>query len=328
MKRLQMFFILFVVVLVSVYSAGKSEKTDATEKKKDRIAVMGVSGISGSSYPVMSVIAGYVENSTGSRVVVQASGGGTENIRLMKQGQYQMGYAEANVMVYGYEGINLFKDNSYKDMRFVANTYPLVFQAVVRKDSDIHTLYDLRGKGFSPGSAGSGDEAGWEEIFNAFGMKKSDLSWKPLTHTERVMAFKDRILASIGYETSCPSGSIIEAAATIPIRLLPIGGKEREKVFQLYPWYTPWTIEKNTYKGQDEEVQSIVVGAALMADANLNPDVVYDWLYAMYDVSLNEIRKIHAMSKYISLDNALDGRGPVPLHDGAIRYYKEKGLIK
>ncbi len=327
MKKALIILAVLMMLSVPVFAGGSAE--DAKEKgSTSRNAVMGVSGIGGSSYPVMAVIGGLVDKYTDSKITVQSSGGGTENIRLMKQGQYQMGYAESNVMVYGYEGIDLFKDNPYKDMRFVANAYPLVFQAVVHKGSDIMTLQDLAGKAFSPGSAGSGDESGWAEIFKAVGMEKSDLKWKPLTHTERSMAFKDRALDCVGYETSCPSGSIIEASAQNPIRLLAIGGEDREKVFAQYPWYSPWTIPADTYNGQTEPVESCVVGAAIMADANLNPQVVYDWLYAMYDTEMKTVQGVHAMSKFISLESALNGRGPVPFHDGASEFYKEKRSCK
>ena len=185
----------------------------------------------------------------------------------------------------------------------------------------------MRGKSFSPGCAGSGDESGCAEIFKAAGLDRSDIIWKPLTHTERAMAFKDRALDSVGYETSCPSGSILEASAQNPVTLLAITGDVREKVFEMYPWYSPWTVPAGTYNGQDEEVDTCVVGAAIMADANLNPEVIYDWLYAMFDTEVESVQSVHAMSKYISLDNALNGRGPVPFHEGSAKYYKEKGMI-
>jgi TRAP transporter TAXI family solute receptor len=321
-------FILAAVTLFSapVFANGTMEGFGGNGSQKKH-AVMGVSGLGGSAYPVMAIISGLVEKHTDSKVVVQTTGGGTENIRLMRQGQIQMGYAEANVMVYGYEGIDLFTDNAYTDMRFVANAYPLVFQAVVYKKSKVKTIRDLKGHSFSPGSAGSGDESGWAEIFNAVGLNKDNVKWKPLTHTERAMAFKDRSLNSIGYETSCPSGSILEASAQIPIRLLSISGEDRNKVFEMYPWYSPWTVPAGTYNGQDEDVDTIVVGAGIMADANLDPAVIYDWLYSMYDTELESVQNVHAMSKYISLESALNGKGSVPLHEGASTFYKEKGMI-
>ena len=323
MKKTMLILAALILIAVQGYANGTMEGGSGQKKH----AVMGVSGLGGSAYPVMAVIGGLVEKHTDSKVTIQSSGGGTENIRLMQQGQYQMGYSEANVMVYGYEGTDLFEGNPYKDMRFVANAYPLVFQAVVHKNSKIKNLEDMRGKSFSPGCAGSGDESGWAEIFKAAGLDRSDLIWKPLTHTERAMAFKDRALDSVGYETSCPSGSILEASAQNPVTLLAITGDVREKVFEMYPWYSPWTVPAGTYNGQDEEVDTCVVGAAIMADANLNPEVIYDWLYAMFDTEVESVQSVHAMSKYISLDNALNGRGPVPFHEGSAKYYKEKGMI-
>lgn len=319
MKKM-LLLVLIALVAMPLFSAGQAENKQG--------AVMGVSGLAGSSYPVMCVVSTLMDEFTDSRVIVQSSGGGTENIRLMKQGKYQMGYAESNVMVYGYLGINLFEGNAYENMRFVCNTYPLVFQAVVRKDSDFFSLADLKGESFSPGSAGSGDEAGWEEIFSVFGLKKSDLKWTPLSHMERAAGFKDKILECMGFETCIPAGSILEACANFPIRLLPIGGKEREELFKNFPWYGSYTIPPGQYNGQDEEIEAVTVLAAIMADVSLDPQIVEDWCFCMYEADPERVRRVHDMAKDISLENAMEGRGPVPFHEGAAAYYKKKGMLK
>ncbi|MCQ2604534.1 MAG: TAXI family TRAP transporter solute-binding subunit [Spirochaetia bacterium] len=295
-------------------------------------AIMGTSSLGGSWYPTGSAMAGAVMQHTDSVITAQATGGGTENLRLMMQNQMQLGLAESNVMVYAYQGTKLFQGQKYDNLRFVANLYPLVFQATVQKASKFMTFKDIcdaQGS-FSPGSPGSGDEVAWQEIFDgAFGCDYKTLGWKPLSHNERVMAFQDRLLDAIGYETSVPAGAILESSAQIPLRLLAIGGKEREALKAKYSWYSDWLIPAGTYNGQDTDIETVITGTATIADAvNASEKVVYDLVSTLYGPGLKQVQAVHTFTPYIKLETALDGRGPVPVHPGAEKFYKEKGLIK
>ena len=295
-------------------------------------AIMGSSSLGGSWYPTASAIAGAVMTHTDSIITAQATGGGTENLRLMLQNQMQIGLAESNVMVYAYEGTKLFEGSKYADCRFVANLYPLVFQAQVQKASKFYTFKDLCDAhgSFSPGSPGSGDEVAWQEIFDgAFGCDYKTLGWKPLSHNERVMAYQDRLLDAIGYETSVPAGAILESSAQIPLRMLEIGGAEREALKAKYSWYSDWEIPAGTYNGQDKAIPTVITGTALIADLNNAPaKVVYDMVSTLYGPGLKQVQSVHTFTPYIKLETALDGKGPVPLHPAAEQFYKEKGMIK
>lgn len=328
-------FLLISIVGIAGCSSNKpAEKPAANkpaetppEKPQKLQVVMGTSGIGGGWYPTASTIAGCVMKDSKSLITVQATGGGTENLRLMKQGEIGMGMAEANVMNYSYKGEGLFKGDPYPDMRFVTQLYPIVFQAAVHADRPYKSIADLKGKSFSPGSAGSGDEAGWEEIFAAYGVSKKDCQWKPLTHTERSMAFKDRQLDAVGYETTVPAGTLLEACAQNPIRILPIDGKERDELMSKYSWYTKWTIPGGVYNGQDTDVETVATMSMIVADKSVPDQLVYDFVMGVYN-NLEPIHAVHQMTPYISLETALLGKGDVPLHPGAEKAYKELGLIK
>lgn len=325
MKRTIILALCLILCTSMAFAAGSSEGGGGK-------AIMGSSSLGGSWYPTASAIAGAVMQHTDSIITAQATGGGTENLRLMKQNQMQIGLAESNVMVYAYEGSKLFQGQQYSDLRFVANLYPLVFQATVQKVSKFMTFKDLcdaRGS-FSPGSPGSGDEVAWQEIFDgAFNCDYKTLGWKPLSHNERVMAFQDRLLDCIGYETSVPAGAILESSAQIPLRLLEIGGAERDALMKKYTWYSPWMIPAGTYNGQDKDCPTVITGTAVIADANnASAKVVYDLVATLYGPGLKQVQAVHTFTPYIKLETALDGRGPVPIHPAAEQFYKEKGLIK
>ncbi len=256
----------------------------------------------------------------------------------MSQGQYQMGLCEPNIANYAYRGERMFKDaGEQKNVSFITNLYPNAACAVVKKGGKVKTMFDYNMDtnggnkyGFAPGSAGSGDEFCWMEIFSIYGAGPENMTWKPLSHNERVMAFKDRILEGIGYTTAQPSGSITEASAMMPVTILEIKGKERDELIKKFPWYGPYTIPAGMYNGVDKDVETIFIGGFVIGNADMPEDFVYRYLKAMYGKGLDEVQHVAAATKDITLENALGGNESfaLPLHAGAAKYYREVGLIK
>ncbi len=332
MKKL-LVLLLMIAVAGFVFAEGQGEKSG-----KRFAAIMGSSGLGGTWYPTACRIAGAAMKYEDLTVTVQSSGGGVENIRLMSQDQYQMGLSEPNIANYAYRGEKMFEDvGEQKNVSFITNLYPNAACAVVHKNGDIKTMYDYNvdkngGKtyGYAPGSAGSGDEFCWMEIFSVYGAGPENMVWKPLTHTERVMAFKDRILDGIGYTTAQPSGSITEASAQMPVRILEIKGKERDEIIEKFPWYGKYTIPAGMYNGVDADVETIFIGGFVIGNADLPEDFVYKYLKAMYGKGLNEIQNVASATKAITLENSLGGNESfaLPLHKGAEKFYREAGVIK
>lgn len=322
-KKRRLFIVaLFVLVIVLFTSCNKEEA------KKTTYYVFGTSGVGGSWYPVAVKIGAIVADDTKYNLVVQASGGGIENLRLLQDGEYEFGWAESNVAHASYNGKKIFeKTSANKNLRYLYSLWPGVFQPLVHKDSPIKSFYDMKGKSMSPGSAGSGNELGYIEIFEVFNLTPKDMDWKPMQHTEREMAFKDRQLDLLGYQTSVPSGSIMSATAQNPCRLLSIAGKEREKLIETQVWPVPVTIPANTYNGQTEDVETIGDYGTALCDVSVPEDFVYSYLKAMF-ARIDEIQSIHASAQKVKLETALIAKGPVPLHPGAEKFYKEIGLIK
>ena len=332
MKKLLV--VLLMTTLVGfVFAEGQGEKGG-----KRFAAIMGSSSLGGTWYPTACRIAGVAMKYEDLTVTVQSSGGGVENIRLMGQNQYQMGLSEPNIANYAYRGEQMFKDaGQQKNITYVSNLYPNAVCAVVHKNGDIKTMFDYNMDknggnqyGFAPGSAGSGDEFCWMEIFSVYGAGPENMIWKPLSHNERVMAFKDRILEGIGYQTAQPSGSITEASAQMPIRILEIKGRERDEIIKQFPWYAPYVIPGGMYNGQDEAVETIYLGGFIIANNDVPEDFIYKYLKAMYGQGLEEVQNVASATKEITLENALGGNEAysLPLHAGAEKFYREAGLIK
>ena len=332
MKKIVLLFVVLCVLTGFAFAGGTGEKGPTNA------IVMGSSSLGGTWYPTAARMAAVAMKYEGLTITVQASGGGTENVRLMRQNQYQMGLCEPNIANYAYRGEAFFKeDGKYDNVTFVTNLYPNAACVVVMKNGPVKTMFDYNsdkngGKkyGFSPGSPGSGDEYCWIEIFSIYGIDKSNINWRPLSHNERVMAFKDRLLEGIGYTTAQPSGSIIEASAQTPIRILEISGKERDEIIKKFPWYAPYVIKPGMYNGVDQDVQSIYIGGFVIANKDVPEEIIYKYLNANYGKGLKEVQDVAAATKEITLANSIGGNESksLPFHAGAEKFYKEKGLLK
>ena len=336
MKRFFLFLLMIAVLSSFAFAGGQPEGARAGRFN----AIMGSSSLGGSWYPFASRLAGVAMKYGNVIVTVQATGGGIENVRLMKQGQFDMGLCEPNVANYAVMGTDVFKDEgpgAYDNLRFLFNMYPLPLTAVVHKDGPIKEMWDFdsrksgRRYSFSPGSPGSGDESSWAEVFAVYGIRRQDMTWRPLSHNERVMAFKDRIIDCVGFETAQPAGAIIELSAQNPIRILEIKGAERDKILEELPWYDKYTLPAGMYNGQDEEVETIFLGGFALANDNVPEDFVYAYVSSVLGPGLSEVQSVFPVAKEFNLDNAMRTNaypGTIPYHPGAIRFYKEKGLIK
>ena len=325
MKKIVLTIAIICLAAVCVFATGSKDKAGTP---KITSAVMGAGSMGGTSHATFSMIATQIKKHTPElTVTVQSSGGSSENARLIRQGEYQFGMLNSAMIVYALNGQTEFvKDGPDKDIRFVANLYPSAAQAIVRKSSNINGFADLKGKVFSGGSPVSGDLVAFEEIISFYGLTTKDMDWRPLSNTERVSGFKDRIIDSGGWVTSVPAGNILEIATGTPLRLLGLGDKGDEFV-KKYPYYTKFIVPKGSYNGLDEDVTTVAVGIIVASSSKVSDDLVYTFLKGMY-MGLGELQQVHAMAHFIKLETALDGSKGVPVHSGAQKYFKEKGIIK
>lgn len=330
MKKILILAFALILVTTGIFAGAKSEEKYS--------AIMGSSSLGGSWYPMASRMAGVAMKYGGVVVTVQSSGGGTENVRLMKQNQYQLGFCEPNVAIYAYEGTGPFeKEGRIDNLTYLFSLYPVPLTAVVHKNGPIESFHDFDKEksgttyGFSPGSPGSGDEYAWLDLFSAvYGLTKEDMNWKPLTHNERAMAFKDRILDSVGFQTAQPAGAIIELSAQNPIRILEVKGADLERALKELPYLKPYTLPAGMYNGQDEPVETIYLAGFVLANKDVPEDFIYDYMTAIFGPGLEEVQSVFPVAKELNLENAIVGNEnkKIPFHPGAERFFKEKGVLK
>jgi len=293
--------------------------------------IMATGGTSGTYYPFGGALAQIfntkIENMN---VTAQSTGASSENLRLIGKGEAELAIVQNDVMDYAYNGEELFNVDGQKEViegfRTIATLYPEVIQIVVSPESGINSVADMKGKRISVGDAGSGVEANAKQILEAYGLTFDDIKVSRLSFKESANAYKDKQLDGFFVTAGVPNSAIQEITALSEVRIISIDDATTEKLIDKHPYYTKYTISKDTYNGMTEDATTVAVKATLIAKKDLDDEVVYNLTKALFE-NQEELAAAHAKGKELNINEAVEGVS-VPFHPGAEKYYKEKGVLK
>ena len=283
-------------------------------------------GTSGVYYPMGVAIAKiYTDKMPNTRPTVQATKASVENLNLLQQGKGELAFTLGDSLAFAWEGNEEagFK-NKLTKLRGVAAIYPNFIQVVASKESGIKTLADLKGKRLSVGAPKSGTELNARAILGGAGISYKDLGkLEYLPFAESVELMKNRQLDATLQSAGLGVAAIRDLASAVEITIVEIPANLVEKIG---PPYVKAVIPANTYTGQATDIQGAAVVNYLATRADLSTDLIYAMTKSIFE-NLNELAAAHSAGKALKLEKALEGM-PVPLHPGAEKYFKEKGLIK
>ncbi|MCD2183670.1 TAXI family TRAP transporter solute-binding subunit [Rhizobium sp. GN54] len=283
-------------------------------------------GTSGVYYPLGVALSEiYAKGISGARTQVQATKASVENLNLLQQGKGEIGFALGDSVKFAVEGnTEAGFPGKLDKLRGIAAIYPNYIQIVASQESGIKSLADLKGKSLSVGAPKSGTELNARAIFAAAGMSYEDLGKvEYLPFAESVELIKNRQLDATLQSAGLGVASIRDLATSVPINVVAVPAADVEKIGSPY---LPVTIPKGTYDGQTEDVPTAAVGNFLITHDGVSEETAYQMTKLLFE-NLPQLVAAHAAAKAIDPAKALDGM-PVPLHPGAERYYKEKGLLK
>ena len=270
---------------------------------------------------------GPVKDSKDYRVKAQSSAGSVENLRKVNQGKMDFGVVYSGHVYLGRNGRLKNDPNKYEDVLAVSYLYGAPAQLVVRKGSGITSTKDLVGKKVGVGNAGSGAFANCELFFNHMGIWDK-IERNAMGYNDAAAAFGNNQLDAFWLFTAFPSGAVIMAAQTNDIDLVDLGrDAEESDFFKAYPYFSKLTVPAGTYKGVDVDTPSFQDSALWVANAEVSADVVYDLLSKIYtEEGLAHMRQQKKTFKEMSLETGVNGI-VTPMHPGAERFWKEKGLL-
>ena len=298
--------------------------SSASVKAEEFINIL-TGGTSGVYYPLgvgLSKI--YAEKIPGARTQVQCTKAAVENLNLLQQGKGELALALGDSVKLAWEGN---ADAGFKapldKLRGLAAVYPNYIQIVASKESGITDFAGLKGKGLSVGAPKSGTELNARAIFSAAGMSYEDLGkTEYLPFAESVELIKNRQLDATLQSAGLGVASIKDLATSIDITMVAVPA---DVVTALGAPYIPATIPAGTYNGQTADVPTVAVVNFLVTHEGVSEETVYQMTKQLFE-NLPELEAAHKAAASIKLEKALGGM-PVPLHPGAERYYKEKGLM-
>ncbi len=283
-------------------------------------------GTSGVYYPLgVALTKIYGEKIPGVKTQVQSTKASVENLILLQQGKGEIAFTLGDSLKAAWVGDEEAGFKAKQDkLRGIAAIYPNYIQLVASKESGIKTLADLKGKSISVGAAKSGTELNTRAILAAAGMSYADFAKvEYLPFAESVELMKNRQLDATLQSAGLGVASIRDLATSTDIVMVEIPADIVKKIGAPF---VEATIPANTYRGQETEVKTAAVVNYLVTHSGVSDEVAYQMTKLVFD-SLAELAAAHSAGKNIKLETALDGM-PVPLHPGAEKFYKEKGMIK
>ena len=223
----------------------------------------------------------------------------------------------------GGEGVELFEGSAITNFQAVTACYPEMVQIVVRKDSGIQTVEDMRGKNVCVGAVGSGYEVAARQILDIYGMSYDDINETFADQSTAKNGVQDGTFDAMFLCSGYPNGNVTELSLGGNIELVSIDDEHLAALIEKYPYYSAFTTESDDYN-LGHSVTSVAVKCMLVCLDTISDDAIYDLTKTIYE-NLDEIREINKKADYMSLEDALSGI-PSDLHPGAARYYEEQGL--
>ncbi len=314
--------ILSLVASLFVFNVFSGGQGSAAEKK---LLAMGSTQSSSSHYAYFVAVAKIINSNVPEvNINVVETGATVDNINRINKGQLDMGLTTIHLQYQAYHGMGPWKDKPVKDQYVLWVYQPAPQNFVVREDSGVKSVYDLAGKAFNPGMRGSATEKTAEAILDALGVTPN--FYRGGT-ADTVAAIKDRRI--VGYVKSGAGvktldASTLDIATFTPIHLIGFTDSDIAKVQAKYPYLSPITVPKGVYK-ESPAYKTFTMLIGVVASKNLPEDLVYKMVKASNEHFADQVAAYPSI-KGDNLPELTLETCSVPLHPGAIRYYKELGL--
>jgi len=258
-----------------------------------------------------------------------STGGSVANVNGMKSGELDMGVVQSDVQYRAYHGESNFEEEgAWEDMRAVFTMHGEPLTVVARADSGIEDISDFPGKRVNIGNPGSGQRNTMDVVMDAFGWDEDTFALaSQLDAAEQAAALSDNNIDAMVYVVGHPNGSIQEATTTIDARLVSVTGDEIDGLIEEYPYYTRSVIPGGLYRGNDEDVETFGVAATFVSSTAVDEDIVYETVKAVFE-NFDRFKRLHPAFENLNEEDMISDGLTAPLHDGAARYYRERGWIE
>ena len=303
----------------------------APAQAQQKFITIGTGGVTGVYYAAGGAVCRLVNKDRakhGIRCSVESTGGSVFNVNTIKAGELDLGFAQSDVQFNATKGQGQYKDGAFGDLRAVFSVHPEPFTVVGRKEANAKTFADFKGKRFNVGNPGSGTRSSMEELLAAMNWKMADFSLAAeLKADEHGPALCDGKIDGFFYAVGHPSANIQDPTTSCGAKLVSLTGPAVDKLVADKPYYAKATIPAGLYPNNPDEIATYGVLATVVASSKTPPEVVYQVVKSVFE-NFDEFKKLHPALANLKPENMVKDGLSAPLHEGAARYYKEKGWVK
>jgi len=293
---------------------------------------IGTGGVSGVYYPTGGAICYLVnklKNEDRIHCEIKSTSGSIYNLNALESHKIDIAVVQSDWLHHAYNGTSLFKDQGKRtNLRSLFSIHSEPFTVLARKDANVRTFKDIKGKRVNIGASNSGERGTMEMLLKLYGWHYDDFAEvASLTPNEQAQALCDKKIDVIIYVVGHPNSSIREASSACQTKLVNVTGDKVSKLITTYSYYDTGVIVGGMYRGSEGKTDTFGVGATIVTTAELSENVAYKMVKAVFENHANFIQ-LHPSFKHLTKHAMVTQYLSVPLHPGALRYYKEVGLIK
>ena len=262
------------------------------------------------------------------RVTAEMTVASVDNLKFLRAGQVDLGLTVGVSLADAYRGADAFADRGPAPVRALAHLYDQPTHLVTFARHRIARVADLRGRVVSVQAPGSGSEVIARRMLEAAGLAPDrDLSCEQLGPAQSMDALRDGKLDAFFFSGGVPTPSILELATVAggEMRLVPsddlLPALHARHGAALFPRVV---IPARSYPGVEDDVPTAGNATLLAVDAAMSEGLAYEITRALFE-HVDELASIHPIARTLDVARAAAG-APVPLHPGAARYYRERGV--
>lgn len=320
MKKLG-YFALFIFIMICLVLANPS-----LAQRKFLTLASGSPG--GVYYPLGGGMAVVIQKETDLRCAAESTGASVENCRLVGAGESDMGMVMGSIAYKAIGGEKPFEQMFPLVALF--QMYPAPEHIVTVSGKGIKSIKDLKGKKVSIDVPGSGCAVMAQAMLQEYGFDlQRDLTIAHLSQNESAQALKDGVVDAVFFNFAYPGAAVLDLAATRDILLVPVEPAMADKIVKKFPYYVKITIPAKTYPKVDYDVLCVGDSNVMLANRKMDDSVAYKVVKAIFenaDKGKWALKNVHPIAAQLTPQNAVIS--PIPLHPGALKYFKEVGAVK
>ncbi|WP_366922183.1 TAXI family TRAP transporter solute-binding subunit [Metallumcola ferriviriculae] len=304
---------------------GSGPKNTNSSTTREAVTIL-TGGTSGVYFPLGGALAEIYHRNLNVAVSFQSTGASAENCYKLARGKGELAFAMADTVSDAYYGQGRFEGKPLTNIRGLSAMYSNYLHLITTKDKGIASLADIRGKRVAVGAHGSGTEINAKRVLIAAGLTYDDIEEHFLSFAEAIQGLRDETIDVAVLSSGIPNIAVSKLAAEKQLVLIPVSHKIITKLQEVSPAYTDVIIPGATYPGVDTNIATVGVKNLIVTREELSEEFVYKLTKVIFE-NTDFLRSTHAAADNILLDTAVEGM-PIPLHQGAERYYREMGVLE